>query len=233
MKVKNIVLLFSSLVFSFFCACVSNETANSDTVKQTEIYQNYNITYDAGDMELSASASFRFGGSAGTTLNLVKPSQVTFDGAEMAMGKNILSGTFYESNQQTDPSKSYTFIFTDTENKTYTNTASIEPLEISEYPSSINKSEGFKVSWTGSPIQNGEKVYLSLEGADMSNCSASTEMIDANSIDITPEMLKDMKPGNANITLKREISNSLKNATHLGGNIDITYISKKVSVKVE
>jgi hypothetical protein len=233
MKTKFTSLFFIVPVILFLTACVSNETANSDTVKQTEIYQGYSVTYEAGDMELSATAFFRFGGSAGTTLNLVKPSNVTFNGQEMAMGKNIFSGTFYETNLQTEASKTNTFIFTDTENKTYTNSVSIDPIEISEYPATINKREGFTVSWTGSPVQNGERVYISLEGKDLTNCSSSTDMVGSTSIEIKPELLKDVKPGEANITLKREISSSLSEATHLGGNITITYVAKKVAAKIE
>ena len=230
---KRISNLFFILVLFQLLSCVSNETANSDTVKQSEIYQSYTITYDEGEMELSATAFFRFGGSAGTTLNLVKPSTITFNGQEMAMGKNIFSGTFYETNQQTGPLNNYTFVFTDTEKKKYTNTASIDKLTIDEFPKTIKKAEGCKVSWTGSPIKQGERVYVSLEGKDMMNCSSSTEIIGANSISISTELMKDIKPGDANLVLKREKNNRLKEATHLGGNLTITYVAKKVSVKVE
>jgi hypothetical protein len=214
-------------------SCVSNETANSDTVKQSEIYQSYTITYDEGDMELSATAFFRFGGSAGTTLNLVKPSSVTFNGEEMAMGKNIFSGTFYETNQQVPPSKAYTFVFTDTEKKTYSNTASIDPIEISDYPKEFKKTAGLKVTWAGAPVQQNERVYVSLEGKDMMNCSSSTDIVGTNSVELSPELMKDLKAGDADIVLKREKSSALKEATHLGGNLTITYVAKKAATKVE
>ncbi len=168
-------IFIAIIIVCAFACCVSNETANSDTVKQSEIYQSYAITYDAGDMELSATAFFRFGGSAGTTLSLVKPSSILFNGTEMAMGKNIFSGTFYEINQQVHASLSYKFIFTDTEKKTYINTASIDPIEINEYPEKIKKTEGFKVSWTGMPVQQNERVSVSLEGKDFVNCSSFTD----------------------------------------------------------
>jgi hypothetical protein len=226
-------LFFAMILFPFLNSCVSNETANSDTVKQSEIYQSYTVTYDAGDMELSSTAFFRFGGSAGTTLNLVKPSKIIFNGQEMAMGKNIFSGTFYETSQQIEPAKSYTFVFTDTDNKTYTNTARIDPIEISGYPATIKKSESLKVSWTGAPVQQDERVYVSLEGKDLVNCSSSTNIVGANSVEISPELLKDLKAGEANIVLKREKNLSLQEATHLGGNYSITYVAKKVSAKVE
>ncbi len=230
---KKLFPMFATTIAITLFSCVSNETANSDTVKQSEIYQSYMVTYDAGDMELSATASFRFGGSAGTTLSLVKPSMVTFNGQEMAMGKDIFSGTFYETDQQVQSYKSYTFVFTDTEKKTYTNTASIKPIEVSEYPKSIKKTEGLKVKWTGDPVQQGERIYVSLEGKDFTNCSSSTEVIGTNDVEISAELLKDIKPGDANIVLKREKSSSLKEATHLGGNFTITYVAKKVAIKIE
>ncbi len=230
---KLILTLFTSAILFFLPACVSNETANSDTVKQSEIYQSYNVTYDAGDLELSASAFFRFGGAAGTTLSLVKPSNITFNGTEMAMGKNIFSGTFYETDQQVTTSGSYTFIFIDTDNKTYTNTANIAPLEISEYPSEFKKGDGLKVKWKGKPVQQDETIYLSLEGKEYINCSSSTNIVGTNTVDISPDLLKDLKPGDANIVLKREKKSSLAQATHLGGSLTITYIAKKVGVKVE
>jgi len=230
---KNLLFFFFAVALIFMLpACVSNETANSDTVKQSEIYQSYTITYDAGDMELSASAFFRFGGSAGTTLNLVKPSNITFNGTEMAMGKNIFSGTFYETDQQVTSLGSYTFIFTDTDKKTYTNTSNIDPLEVSDYPESFNKGQGLKVQWKGKPVQQNERVYVSLEGKDYVNCSASTEIVGTNSVEITPDLLKDIKPGDANIVLKREKTSALSQATHLGGILTIDYVAKKVAVKV-
>lgn len=221
-----------TIVFTL-SSCVSNETANSDTVKQSEIYQSYTITYDAGDMELSATAFFRFGGSAGTTLNLVKPSNIFFNGQEMVMGKNIFSGTFYETNLQVQPAKSYAFVFTDTDNKTYANTATIDPIDINDYPKTIKKAEGLKVTWNGSPVQQNEKVYVSLEGKEFMNCSSSTEIVGTNSVEISVELLKDLKTGDANIVLKREKNLNLKEATHLGGNLTITYVAKKVTAKVE
>lgn len=230
---RPFAIIYFAFVVLFFSSCASNDTANSDTVKQSEIYQSYTITYDAGDLELSSTAFFRFGGSTGTTLNLVKPSSITFNGTEMALGKNIFSGTFYEINQQIQPAKSYTFVFTDTDKKTYTNTSSIEEIAISEYPASINKIKGFKVSWKGAPVQQDEKVYVSLEGKDFMNCSSSTNIVGATSVEISPDILKDLKSGDGNIVLKREKSCNLKEATHLGGNITITYVAKKVSTKVE
>jgi hypothetical protein len=226
------VLLFITYLL-LFISCASTDTANSDTVKQSEIYQSYTITYNEGDMELSATAFFRFGGATGTTLKLVNPSFVTFNGQKMDSGKNIFSGTFYEINLQVPLSQSNTFVFTDIDNKTYTNTVSLYPFKINDYPAIINRNKGAKISWIGDPLQKDERIEVAIDGAEKSFCSFSIYSSKDNTIDISRDRLIDIKPGDATIELKRVKDPELKEATHLGGNMTVTYVVKKLSVKFE
>ena len=112
-------IVFKSLLVGtiaiMFASCASNETANSDTVSQSEIYQSYSVDYNDADMELSATASFRFGGNKGTTLALISPSQVTFNGEKMAQDNNMFSGTFYKINRQAKFPGSFNFVYTDSD----------------------------------------------------------------------------------------------------------------------
>lgn len=230
---KTISTLLSLALLLLLVSCASNETANSDTVKQSEIYQSYTVTYNEGDMELSASAFFRFGGANGTTLNLVKPSSVTFNGQKMDAGNNIFSGTFYEINQQEPPSKAYNFVFTDCDNKTYTNEVLLFPFKLDDCPAVIKRTEGAKLKWVGAPLQKDERMEVMMEGSEKSFCNATSYEAGASSIVITPENMKDMKPGDATIELKRVNYTNLKEATHLGGSLNVSYVAKRVSVKVE
>ena len=231
---KKTYILFSTLtILLFISSCVSNETANSDTVKQTEIYQGYNITYNAGEKELSADATFRFGGSAGTTLILNSPAGVTFNDEAMAMGKSIFSGTFYEINKQVNFNNGFKFIYTDTDKKVYTNKASIETIEFDNAPTKASLKEGFTISWKGKSLGNNETVYLSIEDKNSFNKSISTNIAGTNEIKVTSTDLKDLKPGSVNLTLIREISSSLNEATHLGGKLHIKYISCKTGINIE
>ncbi|MCK9613547.1 MAG: hypothetical protein PHR81_11240 [Bacteroidales bacterium] len=224
-------LILMVMVVLFFAHCASNETANSDTVKQSEIYQSYSVTYNSGEKELTATASFRFGGANGTTLLLVKPSKVIFENEEMPNEQNIFSGTFYEINKQTTVQPEYTYTFTDCEEKPYTNNALMIPVEISKCPETTDKSEGLTIEWSY-PLQNGESIHLFIEDKNNGSATVCTNVFGATSISLNPEDLKKLKPGEVSVYLERENSTSLKNATHLGGNMFVKYISKKAGLKL-
>lgn len=225
-------LIFLSLL-TFFFSCASNETAKSDTVSQEEIYQSYSIDYDASSSELDAHATFRFGGNHGTTLSFVSPSKITLNGKVMPEEHSSFSGTYYKINKRDELARSYTFSYTNNDNKTYVNSIDISPIEIGSYDKSIQKSQPFTVSWNGSPVSDNEEVTLYVEGSDHIHRSVSTDVIGSTSITAAPGVLEGLNPGLANIYLERSISYALKEGTHLGGRINATYTSKKAGVNVE
>lgn len=231
MKTIQIILLLALPVL-LISACVSSDTANSDTVKQSEIYQSYSVSYDAGDMELSATAYFRFGGSGGTTLLLTKPSNITFDGQEMAMGKSMFTGSYYETHLQNTFKGAYVFKFTDTEKKTYANTAAINAIEVGEYSKEGSKKKGFTIEFNGKAIANGEKITLTIQDGNYNTRTITNDLVGTTSIEVKPADLKDFATGDANIYFTREMNSSLTEATHLGGSMDISYISKKKGIKI-
>jgi len=228
----NTFFTISILALVSFSSCVSNDTANSDSVKQSEIYQSYTFTYNASDMEMSATAYFRFGGSSGTTLLLSKPSSITLDGVEMAMGKSAFTGSYYELNQQTPFKGIYQFVFTDTEKKEYKNKLMIGNLAIINTDATISRKKGMTIKFEGLPVANGEKVILTIQDVNHGTRTVSTDIEKTSTITLKPEDLKDFPLGDANIFLTREQNSKLFQATHLGGNMNASYISKKVGIKV-
>lgn len=229
---KTLKILVIMAVVLLFASCASNDTANSDTVKQSEIYQAYSVTYDSGDKELYATASFRFGGSTGTTLHLVSPSSITFNGEEMALENNIFSGTFYEINEQTSFIGKYEFVFTDCDKKTYKNKIIFYPVEIIDSPQEFDKNNSFTVSWAGK-LQNDERICLYIENQQNNISSVCTDIVGSTSIEMPAGQLKDFASGSANIYLTREMNISTKEDTHLGGRIFMKYVSRKVAVEIK
>jgi len=224
-------ILVIILWITLFVQCASNETANSDSVKQSEIYQNYSVSYNMAEKELSATATFRFGGANGTTLLLVKPSSVLFENQEMPNENNVFSGTYYEMNLQAGMKPGYQFVYTDGDGKSYANRAVIIPAEITSAPGQIDKNEGFSVAWDY-PLQNGESIHLYVEDKSGSTSSVYNNAVGSTTMKMNPEELKNLKTGDVNVFLIRENSRSLENATHLGGNMFVKYTSKKVGTQL-
>lgn len=214
-----------------FAQCASNETANSDTVKQSEIFQNYSVSYNMAEKELTATATFRFGGANGTTLLLVKPSNVLFENQEMPNENNVFSGSYYEMNLQAGMKPGYQFVYTDGDGKSYANRAVIIPAEITSAPRLIDKNEGFSVTWEY-PLQNGENIHLYVEDKSGNTSSVYNNAVGTTTMKMNPEELKNLKTGEVNVFLVRENSSSLENATHLGGNMLVKYTSNKVGTQL-
>ncbi|MEI6122204.1 MAG: hypothetical protein WCQ95_01110 [Bacteroidota bacterium] len=226
---KTFFYSFVLVLIIFLASCVSNEVANSDTVKQSEIYQSYSVSYDSGEKELTATATFRFGGSSGTTLLLTKPADVTFDNEQMPQEQNFFSGAFYQIFRQTNYKPFYSFVYGDCDKNKYANTACIVPVEISKFPVTADKSKGIGVEWV-LPLRNNENITLYVEDNAHNTCSDYTNIVGTTSLSIKPSALKNIVSGLVNIYLIRESNSSLENATHLGGNMYSKYTSKKIGI---
>jgi len=228
--------VFASLALGvivlFFSACVSNEVADSDKVSQDEIYQTYRVTVDAAQQTVTGFASFRFGGASGTTLRLTAGSNVIWNDTEMPLEENIFMGAFYERGEKAELQSLHTFVFTDTGQKTYTNTVELMPAEPKDVPAEVNSSENTVISWVGQPLRQGEKMVCSLRDSSFTS-TVSIDLAGATSIQITPEDWNKTKKGLINISFERTYRQSLKEATHLGGSIEAKYISNSYPVIVK
>ncbi len=228
---KNIIIV--SLLLLFLSACMSSDTSNSDTVKQTEIHQKYTVTYDQTAKEMEITAQFRFGGSGGTTLQLVDPAYIKYNGKEMRMANNFLQGTYYEVKEQTDFNPDHSWEYRDCDEKTFVNNLRLYDAEIINFTSEVSKTHGFTVLWKGMPVQENEKISLIIETADYSFFeNISTDIQGAREIEVSAEKLKDIPPGAANFQLKRVVEMPLQEGEHLGGKIRGKYLSKKYAVQI-
>ena len=224
---RKIVFIFATITSGLlFTRCASTDTAKSDAVNQAEIYQSYSVVYDAGDKELSATATFRFGGPTGTTLSLAKPSIVSFNGEAMLVENSVFTGTYYKIEKQTNFVNTCTFVFVDTQNMRYINSAPLMAAEFREYPSNTDKKTGFTVNWDD-PLKPGETVTLNIEDGKNNTASVSINTQGATKLTFEPDDLKLIEPGPCKIGLVRVSALVLKEATHLHGDLNVKYISEK------
>ncbi|MFH0893919.1 MAG: hypothetical protein V2A54_05740 [Bacteroidota bacterium] len=230
-KVYLPIILISCI--SFLVSCKSNETAQSDTVKQTEIFQSYDVTYNAPDESLSASATFRFGGTNGTTLILSNPAKILFNDEEMKQSTLLFGGAYYSWEKQCPLPQVFRFEYTDCDKKVFKNAQFIFPLEIISSQGKVFSAKGEnRVAWDGPAIANGEKVTLYIEDSKSGIRSFDSDKVGDQFISFDGSRIADMNLGKAQIYLQREKSTSLAQCTHLGGEFFARYKSKKTEAEI-
>lgn len=225
----------------FLSACASSDTAESSTVQQSEIYQDYLIEYNEGLIHVTAT--FRFGGATGTTLSLTPPSRVMYNGLPLTPGKVMFTGTGYRfMGDLYQPNVA--FEFTDTAGKTYTNSIGLNPLEFKTAPAGAAKAAKLLLPVSRIVKEPGVKVELTIrDGAGKEFTSEvkgergvvgfrNSVYFDESqlSIAVEPDFLKDIPTGPIKISLREEIQQKPAQATHLGGLMTMRYLAKPVSL---
>ena len=212
-------------------ACPSNDTTASNKVAQSEIYQSY--TVKESDQNYEVTAFFRVGGSTGTTLALIAPSKVTFNGQTMQEQKNTSSGTFYTINVANNTPNG-TFAFTDRTGKTYSNKIDLAKIALNSTALKTNGVTPVNIPLSR-PTTDSTNLTLELNNQSffLSNPSQKSEAYfdkAKNSIVIMPAAWK--KLPNGNVSLNLEVSNSMptQQGTGLGGNISFTYNTAPLNV---
>lgn len=139
--------------------CRSCETIDSSKLDPSEIYQEYSVTVN--DSTIS-SAEFRVSGSTGTTVALVAPSAVQYNGQSMSEHlRTTFSGTYYSSETKGFVG-SHTFVFTDSSGKKFTNVLSFEPISISSEDLDLSRSSKSLTIPISRSLADGESLTATL-----------------------------------------------------------------------
>lgn len=226
------VFIFLGVFFFTGGACPSNDTTASNKVAQSEIYQSYLVT-QSGD-SYDVNAYFRVGGRTGTTLALVAPSRVTFNGQVMKENLNTSSGTFYSTTVPASTA-SGSFVFTDRNSKSYTNNIDLSRVAINPSKTSSNGAEPLAVPLSRAPADtasfnlqlNNRLVFVDAEKGEMSEAFYDRA---ARSIVILPTAWKDVPNGNVSLDLEIRDNISTQQGTGLGGEMAFTYDAAPVQV---
>ncbi len=231
----NRIFLFA--IISLITSCVSNETADSKDVSQSEIYQTYRVNW--ADGAGSVRASFRFGGENGTTLRLQNPGDLTYNGKELTEGKFLLGGAFYSNEINEYPAK-HVFRFADFDGKVYENNFEFERLEFKNAPKNVRKTEDLILPLSRK-LQNGENLNFRAQ----SDTTMFNEMIIGTShkdpvyyddkeqhLVVKPSFFAGFTDVPALIWIeKTEMIQPLEQSTNLGGEFHFSYKSEEIEVK--
>lgn len=259
-RIRPVHFLPAAVILMFILGCRSCDTIDSTKLDPSEIYQDYTIS--ASNDGTIVSATFRAGGSTGTTIELLSPSKVEYNGKPMTANvRTFLNGTFYTSGSN-GFSSSNTFFFTDASGNRFSNSVNISPIEING--ENIQIKQGMPAEIVISrPLANGERATISIVSetkppasntlgnssnngrSNSSNSNNEPPPLDyssditpgagsePNRLKIAPEWLKNFVQGKA--TMKIVISSSalLQQTGIRGGALNYNIYSPEVGVTIE
>ena len=234
MNTNYLKLFFFAIAILFLVggACPSNETTQSNKIAQTEIFQSYFVKENAGKYEVTAF--FRIGGDTGTTLALVSPSKILFNGQPLVEHLNTSSGTFYTI-EVANTTQNGTFQFTDRQGKTYTN--KIDFFKISPLAKNLTATGSTQISVPLSrAIADSTNLTLKLSNASNTETSFVGSVFDSElapnkvSVIVKPEAFTKFSRGNISLAFDVTDSISTQQGTNLGGNMSFSYQTTPVNI---
>jgi hypothetical protein len=245
-KITNSFLIILTLVFTFLslsCVQGSVETISSNTVQASQIYQIY--TVETSKTKTETVAAFRIGGATGTTLELTSPAGILYNDQPMPVsapsnliGTNYkMKGTDYRTFSNNFQS-THEFSYTDADGKTYVNSITLAPVEISAKAAINLETENPSMIQLSRTIGANETLIFALDARPDEEIPTDGNTIyfneKRNAIIITPQYwsAKQVRP-QFDLQIKIKKSGGISNGTPLGGSISAVYKAVPVTINVE
>jgi hypothetical protein len=237
------IRLSSILAAGLLSACAMDYSHN---VKQERVYTSYHGRYvEGGPVEWRAT--FNFGGSTGTYLELTTPSRVTVDGEDLERDINAIHQVFYTLSKDVasfpQSSLSATFLYVDNDEKEYRNTFSIPPAVTLNAPASVRAVDGpIQLAWTTTSLAD-DSLSLTLRRRASSQSESSEGLYSdfdcrtnraSGSCTVTRTVLEEARGGEleAQICRSRTVSAGLQRP-EVGGSAWTSYCSSVRRIEVD
>jgi len=240
---KFLVFILTIMVTS----CASNDTIDSTDVNEEKLHGFYCANFYEDTADLKFFTQFRVGGSTGTTVRMISPSEVRVEGSRMQVrdgDKNPINliGTYYTLKESVSaPSKLYEFIWTRTDGSTFRNVMTFaRAVSVSSPPANFmyKKGDDLTVKFSNS-IASGESVTVKIRSNNFSQdgtekSSISQRVTSGDQVIFTAQELRFFVVGSAKITAERAKRESVQNGhTAEGGEITSYYESSSVPIVVQ
>ena len=198
----------------------------SVNVNQSRIWTDYELHYDANTDLTTARASFRFGSSLGTPLDLTAPSEVRFNGELLA--RQVQMGTGFVSYERTFAGQvsSGTFRFEDTEGEAYSNSVTLRQVAFPSSVGPIDNDGSYAFDWVGSSLASGEEVDVTLWrlAAGTASLAVFPQRQDgARGVVMDATQLRNVVPGDVTLKMERRWSGAPGRAPDAGGRLTVKW----------
>ena len=241
---NKLALLAAATIFIASCQYASVDTVNSNNVQSSTVYQDYRIEADRSQTQVAAT--FRVGGSTGTTIEMSEPGKILHNGNDLSLSApaNLL-GTNYKT-KGTDYraglkgyQPNHEFVFTDKSGATYKNSLSLAPLEIAAGKSDLvlRRAQPTMIRLSRAIAQNETlSVGINTTAGDEVPTRGNSVYLSASrdALVITPQYWQGKIPaGRAELQVKVSRRENVSQGTTVGGAIQIVYSSAPVAVVTE
>lgn len=231
---KTFILSIVSMLFIAlsFTACEDAELSSS--VDQNRIYTNYELFYNSNEDVTYARASFRFGNSLGTLLELDGTSEVSFNGDVLSKEEEPITNFLFYEKAYSGFVDNGTFTWVDNDGNNYENTIQINTID---YPDSIGliaRDSSYEMFWQGDSLAADESVTILINGDSEGDAKTFTQDADnSTSIILQEWKLEGLPVGEADFWMDRTYQPDLNDATEAGGRIKGRYRPDNISVFFE
>ena len=216
---NRILFFIDGLSILFTSACKREDSGN---INQDSIYASYKLLYNASDNTTRARATLRISDDDGTKLEVKSPASITFENEKLSY--DAILG-YHEKNLD-GLINNGTFVYTNIDNTTYSNTITFEPITLPEM-NNVSKASNFTIVWEGSAVGDGEEVTVSINGQD-GNEELSSSTVGTSEFVFSTSQLQQLGNGQAVIELKREfLQTTIEYGTSAGGRKAYEYITTK------
>lgn len=214
-------------------SCGSSDTVRSDEISQNTVYQYYTASYDEDEGSITIKAQFRVGGSTGTTIELIEPSQVEHDQFSLQKTQSTLLGTFYRHTETSSFIETHEWTYTNNDNETYVNLATIQSIDFSDLSVNISQSEVLTLAWDGPAIGDDETIQAELRDSRNYLVLESTSQAGATTLSIPVASLQLLQQGVIQLRLVRMKTQTASQVTETGGRILTEYASQFRSANLD
>lgn len=211
----------------------SVDVVSSDSVKPEAIYQDYSATYSEDTQKTWLWATFRVGGSTGTTIALEGRSSLVVNGT--AAHPSSILGQHYELIVGQGFVPNVTTVWTDPNGAVYTNTLQIKSLSYTQPPATV------------APVANAYSVLVtapnldateSITGRITQDSPSETVLSDGfnaatGTLTFSAKAMATLRPGTARLTVIRSKMSALGNATATGGYGSTSYSTRTLTLTLQ
>jgi hypothetical protein len=214
----TIKLFLTLTVICFFAFLLESckKEASSD-VNQDKIYAEYELFYDKNTDKTYASAIFKFSNVAGTQLELTAPSEIKFNGDIIPFDPVFA----YYRKEYSGRINSGTFVFKDTNGKSYANSVNLAKDIQNLAIDTIGRTGSYTYTWGGNALAANEAIGLTIINyTNKANFQYFLQYtVNSTNIVLSLKQLNQLPIGMAYCQLDRQIETDASQVTSAGGRI--------------